>query len=121
MLDALVCAFCYSDYVVSLSGACSRSADQLVSTQPLRLTCATYAGHDSVSSERDPQLTEVLTGLRAARRQDQIGELGALLRAKEAELARLHSQLSASPGGGAGELPLAPMDGTGEVRTTIDV
>lgn len=46
--------------------------------------------------------------------QEQMGELGALLRAKEAELSRLHSQLAASPDG-ASDLPLAALDGTGEV------
>jgi DNA repair exonuclease SbcCD ATPase subunit len=48
--------------------------------------------------------------------QEQMGELGALLRAKEAELARVHSQLAASSEGGSADTPLAFQDGTGEVR-----
>ena len=52
--------------------------------------------------------------------QEQMGELGALLRAKEAELARLHSQLAASPEGAA-DSPLAALDGTGEVTAAARV
>jgi len=48
--------------------------------------------------------------------QEQMGELGALLRAKEAELARVHSQLAASSEGGSADTPLAFQDGTGEAR-----
>ena len=51
--------------------------------------------------------------------QEQMGELGALLRAKEAELSRLHSQLAASPDG-ASDLPLAALDGTGEVTAAVN-
>ena len=51
--------------------------------------------------------------------QEQMGELGALLRAKEAELSRLHSQLAASPDG-ASDLPLAAIDGTGEVTAAVN-
>ena len=47
-----------------------------------------------------------------------MGELGALLRGKEAELSRLHSQLAASPDG-ASDLPLAALDGTGEVTAAV--
>ncbi|KAK9837323.1 hypothetical protein WJX81_006202 [Elliptochloris bilobata] len=51
--------------------------------------------------------------------QGQMVELGALLRAKEAELSRLHSQLAASPEG-AGDAPLAALDGTGEVESVLE-
>ncbi len=49
-----------------------------------------------------------------------MGELGALLRAKEAELAHLHSQLAASPDG-ATDSPLAALDGTGEVTAVAEL